>query len=1368
MVTPRKGPICLNEPDCTNLAYGGNPGYCSRKCRDKNKCPCQRGCLNPDGKPKKTHDGQPGYCSRKCRDQDKSICEIDGCDDITYDGKPGTCGRRHQELATRLKNLSLRSSSPTLSDRRDSEATVLTATAVQDPPLSPDPVEIPAVPQGGSLRAQLRQVQIAVRNMTATITGMDAQHGENLELQLIEAKASNHALQTTVTRQKVIITGLTEGEMSHEQDSLKLASTVQEQRYQIDSLRSQLRTSQADKTTLRANANATKRECDISMLAESKLEKSLLEAESEIQAVKLEHVRMQAIIDLNTAAAAENSVRSKASTLRTDQVKTAHDKLHDTLRKLTENKRRHIQNEERILKLEEAQHTLDMKILEIDSENSVDDVVDSLGQGTGNTALELLHTKKKDAETKVESAIKARNSLKQKAHAIIVNAYKVNAWRKYEAPIMELDPTKYKLPPGLAGAKNQAVATELERVIIPLLSSHCQNNPLTYIFTVRLMAGGDDQIEQWNPPSHEDFQPSLDHDSGTEWSPYSILKDDLEMQEGWLYDFLRMLNRDAVDLTSSLRYTKSGVKKQAIAGHATGALACWLGTHREFTWKDRIKYADALHSGYQGFENQDIGQTITRIRKLIILARKIDTRVHWHRSVRVMALALISRHDRFKVPMDKYMEVPLDVDEEDCITELDDFIGDVERVHKTFEGKAIKASQDRIFHHANLAFTDQCDAIEMQMTGEKSEWAAAATQPSGGGISNTANTYTEDKSAPRSTIKCCKDGCKQFIEMKVLEKLSLTEADLKLNHTRCCETCYRQWPVSRSGQISVNNGRNFKNARSMRGRAELACLGIDVPNDTPEAIELRAKMRQTRIARDKGGKAPWSKRKAAKARLALETNETEPEPEDCPTSKEPETAESADPAGILKDGMMAVSTADWQRQMLELQKLRDIAADNLSRPAYGRGTGEGRMALAASTGQDDFIEINHEVCEFPDSGVKVHHGKMALHDMTPSEIFIIKDGKLVKTTIAEQLDTYQHYETALTARTREKRDAAILDTGASIFLLPVAYGSTLEGCKPSEIRISQATGVSRKSAQVTGRAHTYFPGKQGKRGVSITMQAHTMQGLNRPLFSVHGLLKTKQWRLCLDYDDDGSYLQHKRDPSLVIPIYWTASNNCWEIIFSIGRTPEHAKMASDRNLIFWDDISDGSEAPKHHVSGNASGDNNVCKDTTTVERDHTSTTGTQSRIRHFSLSDFEGCDAGPADSLIHHACLALSRVQHDNTNIDKNLNISDLFTKPVTAKGMDVVRSLPVDDTDQDLPPADAKFDKGCRDKVQASAATALHLEGVSCIGIHDGLRAGRGESDREGGDVNNIIRALSGSRGLSKRTVIGQIVYNVVNKRAD
>ena len=254
----------------------------------------------------------------------------------------------------------------------------------------------------------------------------------------------------------------------------------------------------------------------------------------------------------------------------------------------------------------------------------------------------------------------------------------------------------------------------------------------------------------------------------------------------------------------------------------------------------------------------------------------------------------------------------------------------------------------------------------------------------------------------------------------------------------------------------------------------------------------------------------------------------------------------------------------------------------------------------------------------------------------------------------------------------------------------------------------------------------------------------------------------------MDYDDDGSYLQHKRDPSLVIPIYWTASNNCWEIIFSIGRTPEHAKMASDRNLIFWDDISDGSEAPKHHVSGNASGNSDVCKDTTTVERDHTTTTGTQSRIRHFSLSDFEGCDAGPADSLIHHACLALSRVQNDNTNIDKNLNISDLFTKPVTAKGMDVVRSLPVDDTDQDLPPADAKFDKGCRDKVQASAATALHLEGVSCIGIHDGLRAGRGESDREGGDVNNIIRALSGSRGLSKRTVIGQIVYNVVNKHTD
>ena len=125
-----------------------------------------------------------------------------------------------------------------------------------------------------------------------------------------------------------------------------------------------------------------------------------------------------------------------------------------------------------------------------------------------------------------------------------------------------------------------------------------------------------------------------------------------------------------------------------------------------------------------------------------------------------------------------------------------------------------------------------------------------------------------------------------------------------------------------------------------------------------------------------------------------------------------------------------------------------------------------------------------------------------------------------------------------------------------------------------------------------------------------------------------------------------------------------------------------------------------------------------------------------------------------ANLLIHHACLALSRVHNDTTNIDKTLNNSNLFTKTGTAK---------------EIPPtAYPTFAEGCRDKVQASAATALHLEGVSCIGIHDGLRAGRGQTDREGGDVTNIIKALTSCRGLPKRTVIGQIVYNVVNKPAD
>ena len=208
-----------------------------------------------------------------------------------------------------------------------------------------------------------------------------------------------------------------------------------------------------------------------------------------------------------------------------------------------------------------------------------------------------------------------------------------------------------------------------------------------------------------------------------------------------------------------------------------------------------------------------------------------------------------------------------------------------------------------------------------------------------------------------------------------------------------------------------------------------------------------------------------------------------------------------------------------------------------------------QQAAPGITSQDKYV--------MPDSGMRAHNGKMALHDMPPtahdmlpSEIFVIKGGKLVKTTVAEQLGTgTQQCEIALRARTRQPRDRALVDTGASIFLLPQSYESVLQDCAPSKVRISQATGAGRKGANVTGRAHVYFPGKTGGRGVSITMQAHTMQGLNQPLFSVHGLLKTKLWKLCLDFNDDESFLIHKRDPSLVIPIYWAEDNNCWEIIF---------------------------------------------------------------------------------------------------------------------------------------------------------------------------------------------------------------------------
>ena len=160
------------------------------------------------------------------------------------------------------------------------------------------------------------------------------------------------------------------------------------------------------------------------------------------------------------------------------------------------------------------------------------------------------------------------------------------------------------------------------------------------------------------------------------------------------------------------------------------------------------------------------------------------------------------------------------------------------------------------------------------------------------------------------------------------------------------------------------------------------------------------------------------------------------------------------------------------------------------------------------------------------------------------------------------------------SRTREARDRAIVDSGASVFLLPVTMQSAMVNLRPSNLRISQATGKNKVGAAMTGEVHLYFPPRAGsnKEGVSITQTAHTMPGLNQPLYSVHELMKTKKWRMSLGWEDEDSYIHDKSGHE--IPIYWAQHHNAWEVTFSLGDTPHHARRASDTNQLW-----EGATAP---------------------------------------------------------------------------------------------------------------------------------------------------------------------------------------------
>jgi len=127
----------------------------------------------------------------------------------------------------------------------------------------------------------------------------------------------------------------------------------------------------------------------------------------------------------------------------------------------------------------------------------------------------------------------------------------------------------------------------------------------------------------------------------------------------------------------------------------------------------------------------------------------------------------------------------------------------------------------------------------------------------------------------------------------------------------------------------------------------------------------------------------------------------------------------------------------------------------------------------------------------------------------------------------------------------------------------------------------------------------------------------------------------------------------------------------------------------------------------------------------------------------------------------------IARWEIETHRIDTADNISDLFTKSVTAAEM-ILEEFLTGHTEKDLPMQAAKFTNikpGEKSSLAYRICDSTHIEtreqGVSGLGQKESAQSGRGP-DEDDSDVTNIVRALSDLRGLPKRTVIGKLCIYV------
>jgi hypothetical protein len=132
----------------------------------------------------------------------------------------------------------------------------------------------------------------------------------------------------------------------------------------------------------------------------------------------------------------------------------------------------------------------------------------------------------------------------------------------------------------------------------------------------------------------------------------------------------------------------------------------------------------------------------------------------------------------------------------------------------------------------------------------------------------------------------------------------------------------------------------------------------------------------------------------------------------------------------------------------------------------------------------------------------------------------------------------------------------------------------------------------------------------------------------------------------------------------------------------------------------------------------------------------------------------------------------VSRWEIETHRVDTTVNLSDLMTKCVTSKEMSMEDML-TGYTNDPLPTATGKFPASGKEERKSLAYPREEdrLPGVTGMGnptssgrdeVNDSEVANRAISDDS--DVYNIVKALSGLRGLPKRTVIGKVCI-VLNK---